>query len=246
MVAAPGVRLPGNALPNRGGGGGGVTQPFVAEDAAETPPPPHTQPEKGTRTSSIAIAALCPSQGPLCSHPSTTRLRPPPPSPSKCLRPFAIRHTPALCSASACEVAANRRRHAPTTRDALKGQRPRRRFRTRLGRRLEEVATAVGGGYWRLHMPLKLALAVRETVAGRRLGALEGRRGVPAPLPMLPCPPHPLHRPSPTNAPSAAPLPSPRLCRRGRGSRSPASACPMKSSGCSMPRRGSPWRRRRT
>ena len=32
----------------------------------------------------------------------------------------------------------------------------------------------VGGGYYRLQMPLKLALAVREPVAGRRLGALEG------------------------------------------------------------------------
>ena len=45
----------------------------------------------------------------------------------------------------------------------------------RLGRRLEDVAEAGGGGYYRLQMPLKLALAVRETVAGRRLGALEGR-----------------------------------------------------------------------
>ena len=34
-------------------------------------------------------------------------------------------------------------------------------------------------------MPLKLALAVRETVAGRRLGALEGGRDLP-PLPMHP------------------------------------------------------------
>ena len=34
----------------------------------------------------------------------------------------------------------------------------------------------MGGGYCRLQMPLKLALAVRGTVAGRRLGALE--RGV--------------------------------------------------------------------
>ena len=30
-------------------------------------------------------------------------------------------------------------------------------------RRLEEVAKAVGGGYCRLQMPLKLALAVRGT-----------------------------------------------------------------------------------
>ena len=39
---------------------------------------------------------------------------------------------------------------------------------------MEEVAKAVGGGYCRLQMPLKLALGVRETVAGHRLGALEG------------------------------------------------------------------------
>ena len=44
----------------------------------------------------------------------------------------------------------------------------------RLGRRLEEVAKAVGGGYCRLQMPLKLALGARGTVAGHRLGALEG------------------------------------------------------------------------
>ena len=49
----------------------------------------------------------------------------------------------------------------------------------RLGRRLEEVAKAVGGGYCQLQMPLRLALAVRETVAGHRLGALEG--GTPPP-----------------------------------------------------------------
>ena len=44
----------------------------------------------------------------------------------------------------------------------------------RLGRRLEEVVKAVGGGYCRLQMPLKLALGVRGTVAERRLGALGG------------------------------------------------------------------------
>ena len=56
----------------------------------------------------------------------------------------------------------------------------------------EEVAEAVGGGYCRLQMPLKLALAVRETVAGRRLGALEGGGGglggTPPLLPVHPCP----------------------------------------------------------
>ena len=38
----------------------------------------------------------------------------------------------------------------------------------------QAVATAVGGGYCRLQTPLRLALGVRETVAGHRLGALEG------------------------------------------------------------------------
>ena len=40
----------------------------------------------------------------------------------------------------------------------------------------------VGGGYCRVQMPLRLALGVRETVAGRRLGALKGRRGGGLPL----------------------------------------------------------------
>ena len=35
-----------------------------------------------------------------------------------------------------------------------------------LDRRLEKVAKAVGGGYCRLQMPLKLASGVRGTVAG--------------------------------------------------------------------------------
>ena len=59
-------------------------------------------------------------------------------------------------------------------RDAVEGKGSQRRFQKRLGRRLEEVAQAVGGGYRRLQMPLKPALAVRGTVAGHRLGALEG------------------------------------------------------------------------
>ena len=67
----------------------------------------------------------------------------------------------------------------------LPGKGPQRRPQRHLGRRLEEVAKAVGGGYCRLQMPLRLALAVRETVAGHGLGALEG--GVtPPPLPMHP------------------------------------------------------------
>ena len=70
-------------------------------------------------------------------------------------------------------------------RDAPEGKGPSRRPQKRLDRRLEEVAKEVGGGYCRLQMPLKLALAVRETVDGRRLGALEG--GGSTPLPMHPC-----------------------------------------------------------
>ena len=54
---------------------------------------------------------------------------------------------------------------------------------------MEEVAEAVGGGGG--HMPLSLALAVRETVAGHRRGALEAEEGVTPPFPMHPwvCPP---------------------------------------------------------
>ena len=61
----------------------------------------------------------------------------------------------------------------------------------RLDRRLEEVAKAVGGGYCRLQMPLKPALGVNKTVAGRTLGALEEGGGVPPPVPMHACPPPP-------------------------------------------------------
>ena len=53
------------------------------------------------------------------------------------------------------------------SRDALEGKGPQRRPQKRLDRRLEGVAKAVGGGYCRLQMPLKLALVVRKTVAGR-------------------------------------------------------------------------------
>ena len=67
----------------------------------------------------------------------------------------------------------------PPPRDALDGKGPQRRPQQRLGRRLEEVAKAVGGGYCRLQIPLKLAFAVRGTVAGHRLGALRGGGGDP-------------------------------------------------------------------
>ena len=76
----------------------------------------------------------------------------------------------------------------PSARDAFEGKGPQRQPQKRLDRRLEEVAKAVGGGYCRLQMPLKIplkmALAVTETVAARRLGALEG--GVPPPFQCIP------------------------------------------------------------
>ena len=56
----------------------------------------------------------------------------------------------------------------------MEGKGPQRRPQNRLDRWLEQVAKAVGGGYCQLQMPLSLALAIRGTVAGRRLGALEG------------------------------------------------------------------------
>ena len=61
----------------------------------------------------------------------------------------------------------------PMPTDALEWKGPRRRPQQRLGRRLEEVAKAVGGGYCRLQIPLRLAFGVRGTVAGHRLGALK-------------------------------------------------------------------------
>ena len=73
---------------------------------------------------------------------------------------------------------------APSPRDALEGKGPQRRPQKRLNSRLEEVVKAVGGGNCRLQMSLKLAPAVRETVAGHRLGTLEGGGGVPLCLPM--------------------------------------------------------------
>ena len=62
-------------------------------------------------------------------------------------------------------------------RVASEGKGPQRPPQKRLGRRLEEVGKAVAGGYCRLPMPLKGAFAVRGTVAGHRLSALEGGGG---------------------------------------------------------------------
>ena len=66
---------------------------------------------------------------------------------------------------------------APHPTDALEGKGPQRRPHKRLGRRLEEVAKAVGAGYCWLQMPSRLPLGVRETAAGHRLGALDRRGG---------------------------------------------------------------------
>ena len=77
----------------------------------------------------------------------------------------------------------------PPVTDPSQGKRPQRWPQKRLDSRLEEVVKAVGGGYCWLQMSLKLVLAVRGIVAGRRLDAREGGgRGVPPPLPMHPCP----------------------------------------------------------
>ena len=61
----------------------------------------------------------------------------------------------------------------PPPRDASEGKGPQRRPQKQLYQQLEAVAKAVGGGYCRLEMPLKLALAVSWTVAGHRPGALK-------------------------------------------------------------------------
>ena len=82
----------------------------------------------------------------------------------------------------------------PWAGGALEGKGPRRRPPEPLNRRLEEDAKAVGGGYCRLQMRLKPALGVRGTVAGHRLGPLEGGGGrgmshgggVPPPSPKCP------------------------------------------------------------
>ena len=76
--------------------------------------------------------------------------------------------------------------------DSLEGEEPQRRPQKRLDRPSEEVSKAVGGGYCRLQMPLRLALGVRGTVAGHGLGALRGGGGGAGAPPSLPM--HPLGR----------------------------------------------------
>ena len=65
---------------------------------------------------------------------------------------------------------------APST-DALEEKGRQRRPQKQLDRWLEEVAKAVGGGYCRLQMLLKLAFAIRGTVAGQMLGTPRGGGG---------------------------------------------------------------------
>ena len=69
-------------------------------------------------------------------------------------------------------------------REGVEGKGPQRGPQKRIDRRLEEVAEAVGGGYCRLRMPLKVALGVRGTVAGCWLCG-EGDGGSPPPLASL-------------------------------------------------------------
>ena len=102
----------------------------------------------------------------------------------------------------------------PMARDALEGKGPQRRPQERLGRRLEEVAKAVGGGYCRLQMPLKLALGVRETVAGRPPVAVRrGHADVPHGGPPPQRPVRRLHEPPPPPTPRC---PSQRHTSSGR------------------------------
>ena len=86
-------------------------------------------------------------------------------------------------------------RRIPRPRDASEGKGPQSQTQKRLGRRLEEAPTAVGGGYCRLQIPLRLALVVRGTVAGHRLGALEGGGDTTPPFQCIPAPNQPVgHR----------------------------------------------------
>ena len=96
------------------------------------------------------------------------------------------RLTPSLIARQVVGLCRISPQQCPLCRDALEGKGPQRRPQER-PRRLEEVAEAVAGGYCRLQMLLKPALAVRGTVAGHRQGTVEGG-GYPPPLPMHPCP----------------------------------------------------------
>ena len=100
----------------------------------------------------------------------------------------------------------------PLPRVALEGNGPPRRPQKPLDRQLEGVAKAVGGGYCRLQMPLRWALGVRGTVAGHRLGALEGGGGLPPPIPMHPDPPDRNPPPHGQGIPRCTAWPLPNRC----------------------------------
>ena len=123
---------------------------------------------------------------------------------------------------------------------ALEGKGPQRRSQKRLDRRLEEVAKAVGGGYCRLQMPLKLAVTVRETVAGHSLGALE-EGGFP---PFQCIPGHRLTHTALCSRPQQALTLShcsrPRCCQLGQAGRSGGEGGSVGTSGCTPFERGNP------
>ena len=141
------------------GGGGGGSPPL------DPPPPPDQRDHRGKRRNLKRIKCC---RAIFRTHTFGTQTSPCPPPPLL-IPPWH----PWPC---------------PQPRDALEGRAPQRRPQRRLDRRLEEVAKAVGGRYCPLQMPLRLALGVRGTVAGHRLGALEGGGGFLPPFQCIPAP----------------------------------------------------------
>ena len=90
-----------------------------------------------------------------------------PPAPSRTPPP----HTASAGNTAPPSIRRPRHGGTPPGRDAFEGKGPQRRPQKPLDGR-------VGGGYCRLQMRLSLALAIRETVAGHRVGALDGGGGV--------------------------------------------------------------------
>ena len=73
-------------------------------------------------------------------------------------------------------------RYAPGAAMHQKEKDLRRRPRSSWAGGWRRLPKRFGGGYCRLQMPLRLALGVRGTVGGRKLGASEGGGGPPPPL----------------------------------------------------------------
>ena len=148
------------------------------------------------RGSGLTACARAHGDGVLCPAPcghgllplsAAVHRTPPPPTPAVALR-SRRRHMGQYGGGAGHAVAGARCSpwripSANPRRAALEGKGPQGRPQKRSDKRLEEAAKAVGGGYCRLQMPLRLAFAARGTVAGHRLGALEGGGGVPPPLP---------------------------------------------------------------